>query len=190
MENLENAKFPHVPKASELKRSATSNNCGLCLLFHEALIESQRPEVEKGEPELPDRQVYIEVRTPDLTWSSISLKVTIEPPSLAIAGNHDPDALPDYPCFFGFTCTTFEAGIEAGYAIVDGGDFSRTPVWYLSLLSEDEASADETEPQKKYFFGKEEVSQDEYFAIASPYYVGFVDISSVDRKCHNRRPPS
>ena len=167
-ETFRDAKFSHYSKGSELKESA-ENRCHLCMLFNEALQRSLRPE---GEVELPDRPIHIAVELPSMTSQSLSLKITVEPASISTAGKHSIDIVPDYPCFFSIPCDDLEEGRKGGEDLVDNGNFLQTPVWMLKPTKSDGKAA--------YFFGKDEISEDEFYAIAMPYHVGFVDLNRVN----------
>jgi hypothetical protein len=170
-ETFEGARFAHYASGSALEASA-DKRCHLCILLRQSLYQSRRP---SEDDRLPDRQVYISVRLPDLLQSTLTLSVKIQPASLHSAGKHDLDEMPDSPNYFSLRNLRTKEELEKAFEAVDSFPFdNQEALWYATWAEKPDGEDDVV-----YCLGKKRISEDGYYALALPYYTGFIDLNSV-----------
>lgn len=157
--------FLHYPTGTALNVSA-KNKCHLCILLQRALEKSRRPD---GEVELPDRQVLLKYLLPTVDDEAFQIQVSIRPESLATAGKHDPTEHTDRSSFQarGAKCREDVLRVVSQEKESTGEDI----LWILWL---DEVAV--------YYIGTEIVSEDLYYATATPYHKSHLELSAVNCK--------
>jgi hypothetical protein len=172
--------FYHHPTGGALKDSA-QNSCRFCLLLYEQLKQSRRPD---DETDLPDRRIKLSVRYPNLDGGRHQLRVSVEPADTQSAGLHDiskvdpntvtrviiQDDIGEFivPCVYNLM-----AGRRADYE-----GLGYTSLWVV-----------ECEPisLKAYFKIDTEISEDEFFAEALPFWSIELDLWQLEPGMHCRR---
>lgn len=157
--------FLHYPTGTALKISA-ENKCHLCILLQKALEKSRRPD---GEVELPDRQVMLKYLLPTVDFEAFQIQVSVRPESLATAGKHDPTEHTDSTSFQFRGVERREDGLRVVNQLkeITGQD----SLWILWV---DEVAV--------YHIGTEIVSEDLYYATATPYHKGHLVLNPVNCK--------
>ena len=164
---FQSAKFPHWETGTLLETAATKG-CPLCKLFLRALMKSERP---AGDQNLPDRPIYLSFGQADLVGRATRIDVKIEPESLETAGR--PRVAGD---------------LVPGYSIISGGAKQqvRTTSGMTHSLGQKQFWIADCEDGYEYFWGAEEISAAEFWALVNPYYSSKIEIYGLPGKTPQR----
>jgi len=171
--------FYHHPTGGALKDSA-QNSCRFCLLLYEQLKQSRRP---ADETELPDRRIRLSVRYPNLECGRHKLHVSVEPADTQSAGLHDISKVDRN------TVTRVIIQNDIGESIVPLVYRLMASTWAMyERLGQTSLWVVECEPisLKAYFRIDREISEDEFFAEALPFWSTELDLWQLEPGVHSR----
>jgi hypothetical protein len=166
--------FEHHATGTALKRSAT-RNCHLCIHLYRELMLSRRPLEESG---LPDRQICLSFASPGHTTlidDSYYIRVRIVHDDIRAAGKHDFTERPDIPEAIVYKVSDSTLHGEDLNAVLREFEESRNRISFMSSRLKTKTSLLALNfgignALNRYFLNNLEVSEDEYFAAALPFY--------------------